>query len=314
MWDLKTENISFKSSNGVDTVAGYFYTMPQVQPKAILQISHGMCEYIGRYEEFAAFMARNGFVVCGNDHLGHGQTSGKEGTDGFFGETDGRYDVLRDLKTMNQLARQKYPGLPLVLLGHSMGSFFARWFAAEYPQDLDALILSGTGGPNPLVGFGIQVSSLAAKWKGPKYVSGLVNRLAFGAYLKKVEKPRTPYDWISRDTAIVDRYAADPKCTFVFTVSAFHELFCTLRQVSSLQWAQKIRQDLPVWLFSGDMDPVGDYGEGVKKVAGLLRQAGVKDVRVTLYPGGRHEMLNETGRQQVYEDVLAWAEQHLEKK
>lgn len=314
MSDLKTESISFKSSNGQDTIVGYFYTMPGVSPKAILQISHGMCEYIGRYREFAEFMAQHGFVVCGNDHLGHGKTSADGGTDGYFGPKDGRYDVLRDLHTMNLLARKRYPDLPLILLGHSMGSFFARWFAAEYSEGMDALIISGTGGPNPLVNVGIRLSSWISSVKGPSFTSKIVNQLAFGAYLKKIPKPRTPYDWISRDEKIVDDYNADPKCTFLFTVSAFHELFCTLKQVSSLQWAQKVRRDLPVWLFSGDMDPVGDYGKGVKKVAQMLRQAGVKDVRLTLYPGGRHEMLNEINRRQVYQDLLAWTEKCLEIK
>ena len=222
--------------------------------------------------------------------------------------------MLRDLHTMNLLARKRYPDLPLILLGHSMGSFFARWFAAEYPDGMDALIISGTGGPNPLVNVGIRLSGWISSVKGSSFTSKMVNKLAFGTYLKKVPNPRTPYDWISRDEQIVDRYSADPKCTFVFTVSAFHELFSTLKQVSSLQWAQKIRRDLPVWLFSGDMDPVGDYDRGVKKVAEMLRQSGVKDVRLTLYPGGRHEMLNETNRRQVYQDLLAWAEKCLERK
>lgn len=313
MSDLHIENISFKSSNGVDTVAGYCYTMPGVKPCAIIQISHGMCEYVHRYKELAEVLAKQGYVVCGNDHLGHGQTSGENGLDGYFGERDGRYFVLRDLKQMNDLIRQKYPGLPLVLLGHSMGSFFARWFANQYPQALDALMLSGTAGPNPLAGVGIRLTEWLAHHKGGTYVSPYVNKLAFGAYLKKVNSPKTPYDWISRDMSLVAKYAADKKCTFVFTVSAFHELFCVLRQVSSLQWAQGINKDLPIWLFAGDMDPVGDYGKGVKKVARLLKQAEIKDVTLTLYPGGRHEMLNETNRQQVYQDMLHWLAQHMKK-
>lgn len=313
MSDLHIENISFKSSNGVDTVAGYCYTMPGVKLCAIVQISHGMCEYVHRYKELAEVLAKQGYVVCGNDHLGHGQTSGENGLDGYFGEQDGRYFVLRDLKQMNDLIRQKYPGLPLVLLGHSMGSFFARWFASQYPQALDALMLSGTAGPNPLAGVGIRLTEWLAHHKGGTYVSPYVNKLAFGAYLKKVNSPKTPYDWISRDMGLVAKYAADKKCTFVFTVSAFHELFCVLRQVSSLQWAQGINKDLPIWLFAGDMDPVGDYGKGVKKVAQLLKQAEIKAVTLTLYPGGRHEMLNETNRQQVYQDMLRWLAQHVKK-
>lgn len=310
MSGLKTEDIRFDSANGSDQVAGYFFTEPGVEPKAILQISHGMCEYIGRYRDFAAFMARNGFAVCGNDHLGHGATSGG-GLDGYFAPQDGRRYVLRDLKTMNELARRKWPGLPLVFLGHSMGSFFARKFAAEYPDALDALVISGTGGPNPVSGVGKFVTSLLIKLKGGKARSALVQKLAFGAYLDRIEAPATPYDWISKDPEIVAAYAKDPKCTFTFTLSAFKELVSIQQEVNQPGWAASLKKDTPVYLFSGDMDPVGDYGRGVRKVYESLRAAGVRDVQLKLYAGGRHEMLNEAERAQVYEDVLAWCRAHV---
>ena len=207
MPEVKKNAISFKSSNGTDTVAGYYYTCPGMEPRCILQISHGMCEYIGRYDDFAGYMAQKGYVVCGNDHLGHGATSsGPNGTDGYFAEKDGRKFVLQDLHEMNRLAREAYPGLPVILLGHSMGSFFAR-----------------------------------------------------------VDSPDTPYDWISRDKEVVARYAQDAKCTFIFTASAFHELMAILRAVNRPQWAQKVDKRLPVALFAGDADPVGDYGRGVER-------------------------------------------------
>ena len=309
MSDLRTEDISFKSSNDKNTVAAWIYSMPDVQPHTILQISHGMCEYIGRYRDFAAFMAQHGYVVCGNDHLGHGATSNGPEEDGSFGR-DGRWFVLKDLKQMNDLVRQKYPGLPLVFLGHSMGSFYARWFAAEYPEAIDALIISGTGGPNPAAGAGIALTSLLAKTAGPGYRSNLVEKMAFGAYLKKVDAPKTPYDWISRDEEIVRRYAADPRCTFKFTVNGFHEMLSVLKEVSSPAWAARLAKNTPVLMFSGDMDPVGDYGKGVQKVFEMIQHAGVQDVHLKLYPGGRHEMLNEVNRAEVYADVLAWCEAH----
>lgn len=309
MSGLRTENISFKSSDGVHEVAGYFFE--DEAPRAVLQISHGMCEYIGRYRDFAAFMAAHGFAVCGNDHLGHGATSPDPETDGWFADKGGRFYVLRDLKTMNALARKRWPGLPVFLLGHSMGSFFARWFAETYPDALDALIISGTGGPNPAAGAGLALTKAVGTLRGQKYRSQLVHNMAFGAYLKRVENPETPYDWISRDKQIVSAYANDPKCTFQFTVSAFHELMATLNEVSRPAWAEHIRTDLPVYLFSGDADPVGDYGKGVQTVYERLKAAGVADIQLKLYPDGRHEMLNETNRAEVYEDVLVWCEAHL---
>ena len=312
MSEVLKSAISFKSANGTDTVAGYYYTCPDIKPVAILQISHGMCEYIGRYDDFAGYMARSGFVVCGNDHLGHGATSdGVGGVDGFFAEKDGRKFVLQDLHRMNSLACKAYPGLPVVMLGHSMGSFIARLYAVTYPETLRALVLSGTGGPNPLGGVGIALTTLLSKVKGPQHRSAFVNNLAFGTYLKKIEAPATPYDWISRDAEIVAKYAKDAKCTFVFTASAFHELMSMLNTVNKPSWAQRVDKTLSIALFSGDMDPVGDYGKGVRTVYEALCGAGVKDVTLKLYPGARHEILNETNRSEVYADVLDWCKKHL---
>lgn len=311
MSEIQKSVIKFDSSNGKDQVVGYYYECPGVTPKCILQISHGMCEYIGRYDDFAGFMARNGYLVCGNDHLGHGATSdGENGMNGYFAEKDGRSYVLQDLHRMNSLICKQFSGLPVILLGHSMGSFFARLYAALYPETIDGLILSGTGGPNPMGKIGMALTSLLAKIKGPRYRSQFINNLAFGQYLKRIEAPRTPYDWITRDTDIVDAYAKDDKCTFVFTVSAFHELMSTLDAVSTAKWAQKVDKQLPVFLVSGDMDPVGDYGKGVRVVYDLLKEAGVKDLTIKLYPGARHEVLNETNRGEVYDDILHWCEAH----
>lgn len=315
MSEIQKNVIKFESSNGKDTVAGYIYSDPAVTPKCILQISHGMCEYIGRYDDFAGYMVRAGYLVCGNDHLGHGATSdGADAMDGYFHEKDGGTYVLRDLHRMNSLVCKQYPGLPVILLGHSMGSFFARRYAAQYPETICALVLSGTGGPNPLGKVGLVLTSLLAKVKGPRYRSNFINNLAFGQYLKRVENPNTPYDWISRDTDIVDAYSKDKKCTFVFTVSAFHELMAALDAVSSPKWAEKLDKKMPVALFSGDMDPVGDYGKGVETVYRMLLGAGVEDVSLKLYSGARHEVLNETNRGEVYEDIRAWCDAHVPQK
>ena len=310
MSELRTEDIRFKSANGHSTVCGWVFTMPDVQPKAILQLSHGMCEFIGRYRDFAAFMAQNGYVVCGNDHLGHGDTAAGPQEYGFFGP-EGRYFVLKDLKQMNEQVRARYPGLPLILLGHSMGSFFARWFAAKYPEAIDGLIISGTGGKNPAASMGIGITGLLSKLRGPTYRSGLVNKMAFGAYLKQIDKPRCAYDWISRDEEIVSRYARDPRCTFIFTVNGFHEMLSVLKEVSSAAWAAQLSKTTPVLLFSGDKDPVGDYGKGVQQVFEWIKAAGVEDVQLKLYPEGRHEMLNEVNRAEVYKDVLTWCSEHV---
>lgn len=312
MSEIRKNVIRFDSSDGVNTVIGYSYSSPEIAPKAVLQISHGMCEYIGRYDDFAGYMVQNGYAVFGNDHLGHGATSdGVNGIDGYFAERDGRKYVLKDLYRMNRIAHEQYPELPIILLGHSMGSFYARLYAVVYPDTIRALLLSGTGGPNPAAGIGLALTDWITKTKGAEYRSSLVNNIAFGQYLKRVQNPKTPYDWISRDEEIVAKYARDPKCTFIFTASAFHDLMSVLRDVNRPQWAQKMRRDLPVALFAGDMDPVGNYGKGVETVYNALKNAGVADLTLKLYPGARHEILNETNRAEVYEDVRAWCDGHI---
>lgn len=314
MLEVQKSVISYKSANGTSNVSGYIFRCESVAAKAVLQISHGMCEYISRYTEFAEYMAAQGYVVCGNDHIGHGKTSDSEqGVDGYFASQDGWQCVLHDLHRMNSLATSNFPGLPVILLGHSMGSFFARLYAVTYPETINALILSGTGGPNPLGNIGIQLTKIISKLKGDQYRSRLVHNMAFGNYLKKIDKPRTQYDWISRDEEMVNIYRQDKKCTFMFTVSAFGDLMRVLNAVNTAMWAQKLDIDMPIFIFSGDMDPVGDYSKGVIKVNQLIKDAGVKDVTLKLYEGGRHEMLNETNRQEVYKDVLEWCNTHLNK-
>ncbi|MBQ5755588.1 MAG: alpha/beta hydrolase, partial [Oscillospiraceae bacterium] len=174
------------------------------------------------------------------------------------------------------------------------------------PEELDALLLSGTGTAPAALAGGLALTSLLAKTKGPTARPGLVQKMAFGAYLDKIDDPATPYDWISRDSEMVAKYSADPKCTFVFTVSAFHEMFWVLRQVNRRDWYHKVPQELPILLLSGDMDPVGEYGKGIQKIHEELEKTGHQRLEMMLYPGGRHEMLNETNRAQVYEDILAW--------
>ena len=309
MLQIERKDIRFDSADGQNQIAGYLYTHPEVKPHLVLQISHGMCEHIERYEDFAGFLAKNGIAVCGNDHLGHGSSVKTEEDFGFFTKKGGYEFVLQDLKTMNGIIHNHFPGLPVVLLGHSMGSFYARQYAVQWPESIDGLIISGTGGPNPATAIGKNMAALISKTQGERHRSSMLYNLAFGTYLKKIENPRTPYDWISRDTDIVDIYAADPRCTFRFTANGYHELLSILQKVSSPDWAVGIRKDMPVLMISGDADPVGGYGKGVETVRDWLKGAGVKNLTFKLYPGARHEVLNETNREEVYNDVLAFLNQ-----
>lgn len=307
------ENINtfrFPSSDGVHQCYAREW-LPQGEPRAVVQIVHGVAEHIGRYDHVARFLTGHGFLVCGEDHLGHGQTAG-EGEYGWFAKHDGWTLVTADVRRLRQIQGEKYPGVPYFILGHSMGSFLTRTFLCRYPGEVDGAILSGTGQePAPLVALGKGVAGLLCRLKGSNSVSPLVDQLSLGAYNKKFKPNRTGADWISRDEKAVDAYLADPLCTFKPTVGMFRDMMGGLQYISSSRALAQMDRDTPVYLMSGDQDPVGSMGAGVRKVYGFFQRQGVKDLSMKLYPGGRHEMFNELNRQEVLEDLLAWLERHM---
>lgn len=296
------EPIEFRSSNGTDTVHAYILPTAAARPRGIVQIVHGMCEYIGRYEPFMQLLAENGYIVCGHDHIGHGASAGENGL-GYFAPRDGWDCLVRDTRQLTILMRGRYPTLPVYLFGHSMGSFVAREYMARY-RDLAGVLLSGTGGANPLAGVGRGLIQAISRAKGDRYRSSLVNSLAFGGFNRAFPEAATQHDWLTRDAAEVAKYEADPLCTFVFTVSAYGDLMELITRVSGKKWARRVPAELPIFLYSGDCDPVGGMGKGVGQVAGWLAAAGVRHVKFKLYKGGRHEMHNEINRDEVFRDVL----------
>lgn len=304
------QDLTFPSSDGIHSVHGVWWT-PEGPPKAVVQLVHGISEYIERYDPFARFLVDHGYAVVGHDHLGHGHTARGPEEFGFFGQKDGWKYVLRDTRALRELAGEKYPDLPYFLMGHSMGSFVVRGYLIAYPGTVTAAILSGTGQEPPFrVGMGRLVSSLFSCLKGPQSHSILLAYLSMGAYNRQFAPNRTGADWISRDTAVVDAYVHDPLCRFLPTTGMFHDMMVGLQFLVKPDNLRRMCPDTPVYFFAGDRDPVGASGAGVNKVAALFRQYGVKDITVTLYPEGRHEMLNELNREQVFEDTLAWIEAH----
>lgn len=301
---------SFTSSNGKDAVVYDLYR-PEEPPRALLQLSHGMCEHIGRYEPFAAFLAEEGFVVFGNDHLGHGRSAAGPEDYGYFGVSEGWRSMVEDLQLLNTLIRTDFPGLPCFLLGHSMGSFLARAYLARYGSSLAGAVICGTSGGNPFLPVGRALTALTIRTKGERHRSPLINRLMFGQYNRRYTDRKTAFDWISRDREVVRQYMADDRCQFVFTAAGFRDLLSLLQWVSSPDWARQVPKTLPVFLISGDMDPVGDYGKGVQKVYDRLRKAGLADLQIRLYPGARHELLNETNRGEVFAAVRDWLNRRL---
>ena len=300
---MKNERIikgTFSSCTGLRL--DYRLWLPEGQPKAVIQLVHGMAEHIDRYDATARALAERGFAVVGHTHLGHG-TQAK--IKGYFGEKEGWQHLIDDVHLLRQRTQQHHPGVPYILLGHSMGSFVVRCYLMQYAKGLAGAILSGTGFfPKPVALLGLGVAKLVCLFGGEKKPSKLINGIAFGGSNKLFKPARTDFDWLTRDEAIVDSYVADPYCGFIFTGGGYRDFFTGLNRLTKVQG---VPENLPVLLFSGEKDPVGS-GDGVNKVAKQLRDAGVKQVDVKLYPDGRHEMFNELNREEVWQDVAAWVE------
>lgn len=301
---------SYPSSDGSHTVHALEW-LPQGQPRAVVQIVHGVAEYVGRYDHVARFLTERGFLVCGEDHLGHGKTV-DDGKYGYFGPRGGWDLVVRDIRRLRELQGEKYPGVPYVMLGHSMGSFLTRTYLIRWPGTVDGAVLSGTGQePAPLVALGKALAGGLCLLRGGDSVSPLVNAMSLGAYNKKFAPNRTGADWISRDEAVVDTYLKDPLCTFMPTVAMFRDMMGGLQYIADRNNLARMDKETPVYFLSGDRDPVGAMGKGVEKVVRMFRKAGCRDVSVKLYPEGRHEMFNELNRDEVMADLLDWLESKL---
>ena len=294
------------SSDGVHTLYGKVYA-PEGEVRALFQIAHGMTEHIDRYHEFMAFLAGNGFAVFAHDHIGHGKTGTEAGELGFIAEKNGHEILIEDVRAFAEAVKADFPGKKYILMGHSMGSFIARLYAARYGKELSGLVLMGTGGPNPASKAGLTVTEILQKKHGAHYVSALIYKLAFGTYNART-KNETAYDWLSVNKENVRKYIADDLCGFPFTVSAMHDLITLTASCNTKKWAEAMPKKLPVYLVAGTEDPVGEYGSGVKKVCRMLHLAGVKNVKTKLYRGARHEILNEACFPIVCEDILAFSE------
>ena len=280
---------------------------PKNQPKAVLQIVHGMAEHIDRYDGFARYLNQNSILVVGADHASHGKSISKNGIRGYFGAENGWDSLISDINSVHQSIKQSYCALPNIMFGHSMGSFLARSYAARHGDELDGFIFCGTAGKNPALPFAKILARHEMKKNGADVPSKLLDQLSFGAYNNAFKPNRTAFDWLSRDEAEVDKYIADPACGFVFTAAGFRDLFDGLSEISSRDWAARV-PNKPILLIAGDADPVGANGKGVKQVEQWLAQTG-HSARCILYPGARHELLNETNRTEVYEDVRSFIEE-----
>lgn len=310
----RKREFTYDSSDGRTKIHGIEWRPEKGEIRGVVQIVHGMVEFVGRYEEFAEFLTGKGFLVTGNDHLGHGASVASKEDYGFFAEKNGNRAVLKDIHRLRRMTEKRCPGVPYFMLGHSMGSFLLRQYLCMNGQGLCGAIVMGTGTqPRAVLWAGRGVCRVMAAFGGWHYRSALVDRMAFGGYNRKFEPARTDKDWLTKEEAVVDRYLADERCTFRFTVNGYYNLFTSIAEASRKGNLERMPKELPVFFVAGGDDPVGNFGKGVEQVRKRFQAAGLSDVSWKIYDRDRHEILNETDRQTVYEDLECWLEEKLKK-
>lgn len=309
---MRETNFTFVDDDG-EKIFVYKWSPEDKQPKAVVQIAHGLAETAARYRRVAEALTANGYLVYANDHRGHGKTARSLRELGDWGE-DGFNVSVQNLHLLTGIIKKENPGLPLFLFGHSMGSFLVQNYLTRYRLDLHGVILSGSNdSPGLALNLGIAIAKREMAKKGPSTRSPQLNKLIFGAYNKGFEPARTPFDWLSRDEAEVDKYINDPFCGGIASAGLYYDLFRGLKETYQKMNRQKIPRELSVYIFSGSKDPVGMNGKGVRKLVRAYQRLGIKDLTCKLYEDGRHEMLNEINRDEVTRDLLNWLDQQTAK-
>ncbi len=299
---MSPENFRIPSKRG-DVDLNCYRWMPSTEPIASLQIVHGMTEYILRYSEFAEHLTSQGIAVYGHDHLGHGGTSEEKG---YFADKDGYQLLVDDMACVTSRVEEELPGIPHLVMGHSMGSFVTRIYLTQYGDRTSGAIIMGTGNPSgATMALALMISKLICSIKGTHGTSKMLNNLVFGGYDKKFTEPDLPNKWLCTNPETLNAYEADPLCGFDFTNSGYRDLFTMIRRNGKEVDFERIPKDLPILLISGKEDPVGDFGKGVEKAKAGLENHGLKPEMI-LYPDMRHEILNEFDKDRVYDDISDW--------
>lgn len=306
---MVTNNFTFLSNDGKTLVHAVRWTPDAGEIKAILQITHGMVEFIERYEPFAEFLTEKGYMVVGHDHIGHGQSVASQEDWGYFCEENPSNLLVEDMHKLRTIVQQEYPTLPYFMMGHSMGSFMLRKYLALHNENLRGAIIMGTGfTPENMTNLALKLTAFVTRFKGSRYRSKLIQSLAFGADYKGFdmtgEKPEN--SWLTKDVEVVKAYYKEPRCTYMFTVNGYKGLFEAVNFSCNPENAAKLPKKLPLFIVSGAQDPVGGLGKGVMVVYEMYKDMGIQDLTYKLYENDRHEILNETDKQMVFEDLLAW--------
>lgn len=307
---MKKETVFVEMSDG-KKVALHTW-IPDGEVKAVVQLSHGMAEFAMRYDRFAEICANNGIAFYGHDHRGHGETAANLNELGYLADKDGFQRVVLDVHEMVMKAHKDYPDKPVFLFGHSFGSFVSQSFIEQFGNDIHGCILCGSAGPRvPLTTAGKCIAGIIKFFGGAKGRSDFIDNLAFGEYNSQIENPSSAFDWLSHDLEELQKYQDNPYCGFKCTNEFFYDFFgglCTIHKKANMK---KIPADLPVYIIAGKEDPVGDWGKTVPQLHAIYKKNGIKDLTLKMYPGCRHELLNETNHEEVEQDILGWITAHI---
>ena len=303
------EEIKFLSSDGEHKIYAKIMS-PLTKIRGIIQICHGMNGYISKYDEVSKKLIQAGYVVCGNTDLGHWGSINSEKDLGFFGEFNGYKYLISDVRKLTQIVRKKFPDKNFFLLAHSMGSLIGRCYIAKYGEDLTGAIFSGTIGPQALADSGIKIAEMMAQKKGYRYRSRKLYEMMFQVANKEIKNPTSNYEWLtSRKDNIVSE-----KSKFLFTVTGLRDIMILIKKANDLRLIEKVPKDLPIYFFSGTEDPIGEYGEGVKRAFKLYKKAEIENLELKLYDGDRHECLNEKNSDEVISDMIKWIEKNNKRR
>lgn len=308
---MTMKSFSLESRDKIAIHVNKWALQNNIKPKGIVQIAHGMAEHIERYSNFAMELNKNGYIVYGNDHRGHGRTANSLESLGYFADNDGWNLVVEDMYKLTNMIKNENIQLPIFLFGHSMGSFLSRSYIQRYGNEINGVILSGTGGSTGLLGdIGIFLVKNEIKKMGKKFRSKKMDKLSFGSFNKAFKPNRTDFDWLSRDTKEVDKYIDDELCGKIFTTGFFYDMLTGIKNLNKKENIKNIPKTLPIYFISGDKDPVGKNTRGVLQAFNSYRKAGIKNIKYKFYKDARHEILNEINREEVYKDIIEWLNEH----
>ncbi|HBF6274762.1 TPA: lysophospholipase [Clostridioides difficile] len=309
---MKCTNFTFKGEEGLDIYTYKWEDENVKKPKAVIQIAHGMAETAQRYETFAKVLTKNGYIVYINDHRGHGKTAKIIENVGHLAEKEGFRCLVEDMYTLTNIIKKENEDLPIYLFGHSMGSFASQRYIMDYSNNLSGLILCGSNGKQGIIlNLAHLIINREIKKYGRRSKSNKINNLIFGGEIIR-RNEKTKFDWLSRDKEQVEKYINDPFCGVVCSCGFFYDLVQGLKEIEDKENLKKVPLDIPIYIISGDKDPIGKNGKGVLRLRDRYIKLGVKDVTCKLYKDGRHELLNEINKEEVFEDIICWLNNKIE--